>query len=203
MVVLMLAGISLLVWAGVENFHTRKLQMQAAREKAAQQATLVKDGSTPVATTGGDDSPLGKDLRGKAAPAFTLVSVTGKKVSLADFKGRPMVINFWATYCGPCKLEMPWFEEFSKKYADKHLQILGIDDEDGVTKEQVAEAARKAGVSYPILMDTSANASAYGLGDYLPVTFYIDAKGNVVDQTPGAPSKEQMEATIQKILGGI
>lgn len=203
MVVLMLCGIALLVWAGVENFHSRKLQMQAAREKAAQQATLVKDGSTPVATVGGDESPLGKDLRGQSAPAFTLQSVEGRKVSLSDFKGRPTVINFWATYCGPCKLEMPWFEEFSKKYADKHLQIIGIDDEEGVTKDQVAAAAKKAGVSYPILMDTSANASAYGLGDYLPVTFYIDAKGYVLEQTPGAPSKDQMEANIQKILGGM
>lgn len=203
MVVLMLAGIALLVWAGVENFHDRKLKMQAAREKAAQQASLVKDGSTPVATTGGDEAPLGKDLRGKPAPAFTLATVDGKKVSSADFKGKPMVINFWATYCGPCKLEMPWFQEFSKKYADKGLQVVGIDDEEGVSKEQVADAAKKIGVTYPILIDTNTNASAFGLGDYLPMTFYVDAKGVVVAQTPGAPSKDEVEANIQKILGGV
>ena len=159
---------------------------------------LQKDGTASITT---ETSPLGKDLRGKAAPDFTLESVDGKKVSLASYKGKPMIINFWATYCGPCKLEMPWFEEFTHKYAAQGLQVIGIDDEDGVTPAQVKSAAQKAGVTYPILLDTQANGSAYGLGDYLPVTYYIDAKGNVLEQTPGAPSKDTIEANIRKIVG--
>ena len=70
-------------------------------------------------------------LEGKAAPGFTLLDTSGKKVSLADYKGKPVVVNFWATWCGPCRLEMPWFEEFSAKYKDQGLVVLGISEDDG------------------------------------------------------------------------
>jgi cytochrome c biogenesis protein CcmG/thiol:disulfide interchange protein DsbE len=192
---LMLAVVAVLLWAGVRNYHVRQATMEHARQA---QLVLSKDGTASITA---ETSPLGKDLRGKPAPDFTLASVDGKKIALASFKGKPTIINFWATYCGPCKLEMPWFEEFSHKYSAQGLQVIGIDDEDGVTSAQVKAAAQKVGVTYPILIDTQANGSAYGLGDYLPVTYYIDAGGNVVAQTPGAPSKETVEANIQKILG--
>ena len=74
-------------------------------------------------------------------PAFSLKDVNGKTVSLADYKGRPVVVNFWATYCGPCREEMPWFQEFTQKYPG--LVVLGLDEEDGVTVEQVKKAAAR------------------------------------------------------------
>jgi len=195
---MLVVGVAL-IWAGVKNFRARKDAMEQARAK---QITLTKDGSGGTVKLSDDaPDPLGTDLRGKAAPAFTLTTVEGKKVSLSQFKGKPVVLNFWATYCGPCKLEMPWFEEFTHKYAAQGLVVLGIDDEDGVTKEDVARAAKKIGVTYPILIDDSKNASAYGLGDYLPATYYVDAQGIVRAQTPGAPSKDEVEANIHKILG--
>jgi peroxiredoxin len=196
MVIVLLAAVGLMLWAGMWNYRRRQMEMEQARQA---HLLLSKDGT---ATMTAETSPLGTDLRGKRAPAFTLTSVEGKKVSLADYKGKPVIINFWATYCGPCRLEMPWFEEFSHKYGAQGLSVLGIDDEDGVSPAQVKAAAQKAGVTYPILLDSQQNASAYGLGDYLPVTYYIDAKGNVVEQTPGAPSKDTVEANIRKILAG-
>jgi thiol-disulfide isomerase/thioredoxin len=202
-VAIMVVGLGLLAWAGVYNFRAREARMEQAREA---HITLTKDGSGGTADLGGAmPDALGKDFRGKAAPGFALASIEGKKVSSASFKGKPMVINFWATYCGPCKLEMPWFEEFSKKYAAQGLQVVGIDDEEGVTKQEVAAAAKKVGVTYPILIADKNAESAFGLGDYLPVTFYIDANGVVQAQTPGAPSKAQVEANIRKILpaGGM
>lgn len=195
---LMVVGLALLVWAGVYNFRARQQAMERIRES---HITLTADGSGGTAAVGNEaPSALGRDLRGKAAPSFTLASLEGRKVDSASFHGHPMVVNFWATYCGPCKLEMPWFEEFSKKYAAQGLQVLGIDDEQGVTVDDVRNAAHRIGVTYPILIADSKTESAFGLGDYLPVTYYIDAQGRVLAQTPGAPSKDEVEANIRKIL---
>lgn len=198
--VLVAAGIALvlalLVTAGLHNLRDRRASMQ--------QAAAAKMDLTPVASgAAADDSipaELGKDLRGKAAPDFKLTTLDGRHIQLADLKGKTVVVNFWATYCGPCRLEMPWFEEFAQKYSSDQLVILGLDYEDGVTKDDVAKAAKKVGVTYPILMADDATAKNWGLGDYLPVTYYLDAKGNVVAQTPGAPTKDQMEAEIRKAI---
>lgn len=193
--VLMIAVVGVCVWAGIFNYKKRQAEMQAAQQK---QATLVKqssnDGSDAIPDMGGTN------MRGKAAPAFTLPEPGGKKLSLADFKGKPVVVNFWGTYCLPCKVEMPWFEEFSKKYAGQNLVVLGLDDEDGVSKADVQKAAEKIGVTYPILISNDQVAKDYGLGDYLPVTFYINKQGEVVEQTTGTPSKDAMESNIKKIL---
>jgi thiol-disulfide isomerase/thioredoxin len=190
-----MAVLGLLMVAGIHNLSRRRAAMQAA---AAQHVTLTP--AQPGSSSAEDDSSLGKDMVGKPAPSFTLPTPDGKKVSLSDYKGKTIIVNFWATYCGPCREEMPWFQEFSQKYAAQNLVVLGLDQEDGVTKEQVARAASKIGVTYPILIATDKVGSAFGLGDYLPVTYYISSKGTVVVQTPGAPTKDEMESYIQKTL---
>ena len=91
-------------------------------------------------------------MQGKQAPDFTLETLDGKKVSLSDYKGRPVLVNFWATWCGPCKVEMPWFEEFRKQYAAQGFEILGLADDVDAGKEKIAKVAEKTGVTYPILM---------------------------------------------------
>jgi thiol-disulfide isomerase/thioredoxin len=197
--VLVAGGIALvlavLATAGVHNLKERRAAMQ--------QASATHVDLTPVATGAAADAippELGTDLRGKQAPNFMLTTVDGRHIQLSDLKGKTVIVNFWATYCGPCRVEMPWFEEFGKKYANDQLVVLGLDYEDGVTKDDVTKAAKKVGVTYPILMADDKTAKAFGLGDYLPVTYYVDAKGQVVEQTPGAPTKDQMEAAIRKAL---
>src|SRR5271170_6340694 len=117
----MVVGVALLLWAGWHNLRERKLAMQKAREN---QVVLVPEKS-------GQEMPEGETpkLRGKIAPGFVLTDLAGKKVSLSDYKGRPVLVNFWATWCGPCKVEMPWFEEFHKQYAAQGLEILGLADD--------------------------------------------------------------------------
>jgi peroxiredoxin len=193
----MAALIALLFWAGVHNLHHRQ------RLAEANHVTLIP--AAPAASgSAGDDAGApdtqGAGLRGKAAPGFTLKDLSGNKVSLSDFKGHPVVVNFWATWCGPCKLEMPWFQEFSSKYQPQGLQVLGLAQDDGASVKDIAEAAKHIGVSYTILMPDDKVAKAYGGVDYLPETFYIDRTGKVVEVTAGAPSKQEMEALIQKTI---
>ncbi|WP_035350391.1 TlpA family protein disulfide reductase [Edaphobacter aggregans] len=198
----MVVGIALLLWAGWHNLRERKLAMQRARES---QVVLIpeKQGSE---AQGGSQSGTEADglvpvMRGKQAPAFALTSLDGKKVSLADYKGRPVLVNFWATWCGPCKVEMPWFEEFRKQYAAQGFEVLGLADDADAGKDAIAKVAGKAGVSYPILLTDGKVQTAYGGLDVLPMSFYVDRNGVIVEQTAGLGSKEQIEANIKKIVG--
>ena len=195
LIVAMVAGISLLVWAGVHNARERRLQMQqAAIPKVTLSSDAAADAAAPEQTT--------PKLEGKMAPAFTLVDLDGKKVSLADFKGKPVFVNFWATWCEPCKLEMPWLEDFSKKYKPQGLVMLGISTDDG-GKDLVAKTAKKLGVTYPILLKNDKIEDAYGL-EYMPQSFYIDKTGKVLIATAGISDgqggKNAIEANIQKLL---
>jgi len=194
---LMVAGVTLIVIAGLHNLRARRAAIQKAQ---ANEVVLTK--ADPAADVGAD--PEAKTMLGKVAPSFTLVDLKGKKVSLADFKGHPIVLNFWATYCGPCKLEMPWFQSLAAQYQAQGVVVLGLDQDDGMASEQVATAAHKVGVTYPILLPDDKIGKAYQLGDYLPETFYIAKNGKIVDQTVGAHSKDELEVDIRKaiITGG-
>jgi thiol-disulfide isomerase/thioredoxin len=190
---LLVVGVALIVVAGVHNLRARREAMQKAQQN---EVILTKADSS--ADSGAN--PDAKPLLGKVAPAFTLVDLKGKKVSLADFKGHPVVLNFWATYCGPCKLEMPWFEALAAKYQSQGLVVLGIDQDDGMAASAVAAASKKVGVSYPILLPDDKVSQAYQVGDYIPETYYIGRDGKIVDQSVGVYSKSDMEADVQKAI---
>jgi thiol-disulfide isomerase/thioredoxin len=192
----MVVGIALLLWAGWHNLRERKLAMQKARDN---QVVLIPE-KQGAAGAQGEDSGLAPVMRGKQAPAFALTSLDGKKVSLADYKGRPVLVNFWATWCGPCKVEMPWFEEFRKQYSAQGFEILGLADDVDAGKDMIAKVANKAGVSYPILLTDGKVQTAYGGLDVLPMSFYVDRNGVIVEQTAGLGSKDQIEVNIKKTI---
>ena len=198
-VALLIAGVTLIVVAGAHNLRHRQTEMQKAQEVQLSPAASSSASADP------SDDPAAKLLLGKAAPSFTLVDLDGKKVSLADYKGHAVVLNFWATYCGPCKLEMPWFQDLQNKYKDKGLVVLGLDQDDGMAVKEVAEASKRVGVTYPILMPDDKVSKSYQLSDYIPETFYVDKSGKIVDQTIGAHSKDELEADVQKAIasGGM
>ena len=188
--------IAVLIWAGVHNARERRLAVQRDTEA---HAVLMPEAAAAKAGAGGPELTL----QDKPAPAFTLVSLDGKKVSLADYKGKPVLVNFWATWCGPCKLEMPWFEEFSKKYAGQGLVILGIAADDAA-KPVITGAAKKLGVDYPVLLKDDKVEDAYGGVNFLPESFYVDRTGKVMLETAGLTSegggKDEIEANIKKLL---
>jgi thiol-disulfide isomerase/thioredoxin len=196
----MIAGIALLLWAGWHNLRERKLAMQKARDS---QVVLIPEKQGHAAgheQSGPESDGLAPLMRGKHAPAFSLTSLDGKKVSLADYKGRPVLVNFWATWCGPCKVEMPWFEEFRKQYAPQGFEILGLADDVDAGKDTITKVAQKTGVTYPILLTDGKVQTAYGGLDVLPMSFYVDRNGVVVEQTAGLGSKDEIEANIKKTI---
>ncbi len=139
-------------------------------------------------------------LQGKPAPDFSLASVDGKAtLKLSDFKGKAVLLNFWATWCEPCKIEMPWFVELQKQYGPQGLQVLGVAMDDTDPKD-ISEFAHKMGVNYPIAVGKEAVGDQYGGIPYLPSTFYIDRDGKVVDRVYGLVSRSEIEDDIKKAL---
>lgn len=139
------------------------------------------------------------DVRGKVAPDFELVSLDGKRVKLSDFRGKAVLLNFWATWCSPCKVEMPWFVDLQKKYGNDGLVVLGVamDDSDS---SKIAQFASEMGVNYPVLLGTDKVSEEYGDVEYLPTSFYIDREGKFVGKGVGLLARGEIEANIQKAL---
>ena len=190
--VIMISGVSLVVWSGVRNLRQRRLD---AEHRAQTQAVIV-----PAEA---QQAPIESPLRGKPAPAFSLVDLNGKKVTLNDFKGHPLLVNFWGTYCGPCKIEMPWLEEFHKKYAGQGFEVVGVTYDSEVGKETIEKSTRQLGVTYPILLSDSKAEKAYLSGsEVLPMSFYVNRSGRIIEVTAGIDGngKEQLEAIVKKTI---
>ena len=129
------------------------------------------------------------------APDFTVYDIEGKEVHLSDYLGKPVVLNFWASWCGPCKMEMPHFEEKSKELAGE-VQFLMINVTDGgrETVETASSFIAGEGYTFPVFYDTAYSASsAYGAYS-LPTTIFINAEGHAIAQAVGAIDS----ATLQK-----
>ena len=193
----MIIGITLMIWAGVHNARERKLAQQEADAKQVIQ--LGKSNSANSADEGDTEA----HLTGQIAPGFTLVDLTGKKVSLKDYKGKPVMVNFWATWCAPCKLEMPWLEQFHQQYAPDGLVILGIASDDA-PKNLVESTAKKLGVTYPILLTDQKVEKPYGGVESLPESFYVGRNGKILIETAGMRDgqggKDMIEANLKKII---
>ncbi|MBS1851896.1 MAG: TlpA family protein disulfide reductase [Acidobacteria bacterium] len=142
-------------------------------------------------------------LPGKQAPNFTLTSLDGKKVTLADLRGKAVLLNFWATWCQPCKIEMPWFVDLQKRYGAQGLQIVGVAMDDA-SPEDIAGFAKELGVNYLVLTGKDEErdkvSAAYGGVQFLPETFYIDRSGKVSDRVFGLKGRSEIEDSVKKIL---
>jgi thiol-disulfide isomerase/thioredoxin len=111
-----------------------------------------------------------------------------------------VLVNFWATYCGPCKIEMPWLDELQKKYGSQGLEILGV-AMDETDDKPITDFTRKMGVSYTILKGNSKVGDMYGGVDRLPLTYAVDRSGKVVHEIVGLVSESEIENAIKEALG--
>ena len=140
-------------------------------------------------------------FRGQMAPDFELEALDGKKVKLSDFRGKAVLLNFWATWCGPCKIEMPWFVELQKEYGPQGFQIVGVAMDDAGT-EEIAKFAQQMGVNYPVLLGKESVGQSYGGVGVLPTTFFIDRDGKLVAREFGLQSRSVFVDHIKEALSG-
>jgi thiol-disulfide isomerase/thioredoxin len=143
--------------------------------------------------------PSQAEQTGKAAPDWQLPDMAGKPLKLADFKGKVVVLDFWATWCPPCRAEIPGLVAIQKKYADQGLSIIGVSvDEQGprVVKPFIARFA----INYPVVMGNEKVLADYGGISAIPTTFVIDRQGNVVAVHEGYTDQATFESEIRPLL---
>lgn len=136
---------------------------------------------------------------GKPAPDFELSTLDGKSVHLSDYRGQAVVLNFWATWCEPCKIEMPWLVDLQKQYGPQGLQIVGVAMDDA-GRDAIQKFAQQMGVNYVVLQGKNAVGDEYG-AQFYPSTFYIDRNGKVTNKVIGLVSKSEIEDNIKQALG--
>ena len=166
---------------------------------AAIVAALLFVGFHAARRSSNGSDPL--DPTGKPAPDFTLQTLDGKNVTLSSLRGKGVLLNFWATWCGPCKIEMPWFVELQKEYGPQGLQIVGVAMDDS-SPQDIQTFVKEMGVNYPVLLGKEAVGQAYGGVDVLPTTFFIDRNGDIVAREFGLQSRSLFVENIKKALGG-
>ena len=131
------------------------------------------------------------------APEFMLSDIQGGKVSLSDFRGKVVILDFWATWCPPCKREIPDFINLQAEYGSKGLQIVGIAlDEPG----KVQQFARDNGMNYPVLLGTDDIATRYGGISGIPTTFVLDRNGKIAARFEGFRPRGVFEGEVKKLL---
>jgi len=148
-----------------------------------------------LAGCGGQNS-----LLGKPAPDFQFAGPEGHSISLSDLKGSPVLLNFWATWCGPCRGEMPYLQEIYEKWQVMGVVLLAINIME--SPSEVDNFMQSQGFTFPVLLDSDgAIAAQYGI-KYIPTTFFIDTGGIVQEVREGAfQSTEEIEESLFQLIG--
>lgn len=134
----------------------------------------------------------------RAAPNFSRVDLRHKKIELTSYRGKVVLLNFWATWCGPCLTEMPTFTEWQNKYSSEKFQVIGISMDDAAP--DVIAMANKLKLNYPVLMGDEHLGIAYGGVLGLPVTFLIDRHGKIRERYQGASDLTDIKREIESLL---
>ncbi|HUQ94929.1 MAG TPA: TlpA disulfide reductase family protein [Bryobacteraceae bacterium] len=150
---------------------------------------------TPPSST----SSVKLNPQAKLAPEFSLKDAAGNTVKLSDFRGKVVLLNFWATWCTGCILEIPWFVEFQHKYGERNLAVLGVSmDEDGWESVKPFLAAKR--INYRMMIGNDEVAKRFGGVSSLPITFLIDRSGRIAATHTGIIGKVKVEREVEALL---
>lgn len=136
---------------------------------------------------------------GDRALDFSVPALPSGSLDLKSYRGQVVLLNFWATWCAPCRVEIPWFVELEKEYGAQGLVVIGVDMDEGGAAA-IEPFVRKEGMDYPVLVDDGRASAAYGATEVLPTTYYIGRDGRVVACVRGLASKGEVERNIEEIL---
>jgi peroxiredoxin len=173
-------------------------QTSGAPEQAAAESQPAADQPRPAVDL---TIPVGPQI-GNRAPEFTLQGVDGQPYKLSDLIGRPVVINYWATWCIPCKTELPILQRISQEYASRGVVFITVDaiEQDSLDKVQTMMA--EIGMSFPVLLDQGNQfANAYG-ALFFPTTYFVDPSGVIRHINLGDASEEELRGGIENLLAG-
>ncbi len=210
----LVAGLAMVVFvmlaaAGWANWMNRKHLAEIQMQRQMQPMVMGQMPGMGTAQNGADGE-MTSPMVGKPAENFTLTDLSGKKVSLADYKGKAVQLNFWATWCAPCKIETPWLVDLEKQYQPQGFEILGVsfddldlDDAAKLKGEEadIAKSAKQLGIDYPVLLNGDAISKQYGDPAVFPTSFFVNRQGKIIAATMGLTSKSDLENDIKKALG--
>lgn len=147
----------------------------------------------------GEERQSTKEADRREAPDFLLTDSSGRSLRLSGFRGKVVLLNFWATWCNPCRVEIPWFIDFQRRYGSRGFSAIGVSlDDDGWNT--VRPYTSKHGINYPIVLGGEQVAQAYGGLESLPTTLIIDRNGRVAATHVGLVSKSVYEKDIESVL---
>lgn len=133
------------------------------------------------------------------APAFELKDIKGRTLRLSDYKGKVVLLNFWATWCVPCRAEMPDLVKLQNEYRSKGLQIVGLTYPD-YTRAAVRNVVRRLRLNYPILLGSRGIADKYDVGEVMPTTIVIDREGRIRTRILGILEPDEFEQSVKPLL---
>lgn len=183
---ILIVGASLLYTGLSKNYMPNSLMSENDNSEAS-----------PQTSSTAEDAPSNNQY---LAPNFTVYDLEGNEVNLSDFFGKPIIVNFWASWCGPCKMEMPDFNEAYAAYKDE-IEFLMVNMTDGSreTLEIASSFIKESGYTFPVYYDTDYSAAVTYTVSSLPTTYFIDSTGNLVTYAKGAINAKTLEKGISMI----